>query len=158
MLDVIDALLNLLEPGGAMDAETALRTATSGTTVDHTAARPYQVEFQPNTLYAWPGPDRHVVTEAGNPPSEREEFTLELLYCATSSSEQAKSQALRAVSAVVDAKAHAYMAVVAANKAPSSNPDAPWSELRGEINPDTIRGFNVRGVGLRLTGWRQLHD
>lgn len=156
MLDVLDAVLNLLEPGGAVDPETSLRAATSGTTVDHTGARPYQVEFAPDTLYAWPGPDRHRVVELGDPPSEREEFTLELLYVATSSSEQAKSRRLRSVSEAVDTRAHEYMARVAANKAPRTG--LPWSELGGEINPDTIRGFNVRGVGLRLTGWRQLHE
>lgn len=155
MLDVIDALLTLLEPGGVVDPDSALRTATSGTVVDHTGARPYQVEFSPNTLYAWPGADRHRVTEAGNPPSEREEFTVEVLYVATSSSEQARSKRLREVSADVDARAHEYMAIVAANKAHAGG---VWADLGGEVNPDTIRGFNVRGVGLRLNGWRQLND
>ena len=157
MLDVLDAVLTLLEPGGAVDGTTGLRPATSGVSVDHNGARPWQVELAPGTLYGWPGADRHRVFELGDPPSEREEFQLELLYVAESG-EQAKSRMQRAISSAIDTKAHEYAAVVAANKAPKSDAGLPWSELNLEINPDTVRGFNVRGVGLRLTGWRQLHD
>lgn len=156
MLDLIDDLLELLEPGGAMDAVTGIRTATSGTSVDHTGAQPFELEFAPDRLYAWPGRDSHETFEAGDPPSIRERFEVIAYYVADSGDEQAASRRLRSVSTALDTKAHAYMAIVAANQAPTG-PGAPWGNLGGEINPDVVRGFDVRGVALRLTGWRQLH-
>lgn len=152
MLDVLDGVLILVEPGGVIDPDTSIRPATSGTTVDHSGAAAFNLEFDPDRLYGWPTADRHEVFEAGDPPSERERFTLDLLYVADSRGEQAASRRLRSVSEAVDAKAHGYLALIAAHKALGTL----WDDLRGEINPDTIRGFNVRGVGLRLTGWRYL--
>ena len=155
MLDVLDAVLTLLEPGGAIDPATGLRTATSGTTVDHSGAAPYELEFAPNRLYGWVASDRHENWEAGDPPSVRERFALTLLFVIDSGDEQAQGRRLRSVSEALDYRAHAYMTLVEQNKAPKSDSALPWSELTGEITPDTTRGFNVRGVGLRLSGWRQ---
>ena len=154
MLDVLDRVLELLEPGGELDPETSTRMSTSGTTVDHTGAQPFNLEFQPDWLYAWPGRDLHETLEAGDPPSIRERFELHLVYIGDSGGEQAISRRLRAVSDALDAKAHAYLGRVAANQAPRGG---LWSDLGAELTPDTIRGFNVRGAALRLTGWRQLH-
>jgi len=150
VLDVLDAVLSLVEPGGDIDLETGLRAAASGTVVDHSGARPFDLEFDHDYLYGWVNDDRHVTAETGDPPSIRENFTLELIYAADSQGEQAASRRLRSVSEVIDAKAHEYLALIAANVAYG---DA-WQDLTGQINPDTIRGFNVRGVGLRLTGYR----
>lgn len=152
MLDVIDAALNLIEPGGTMNPDTALRTATSGTTVDHTGAKPIEVEFDVDRLWAWSGIDRHETMEAGRPSSVRERFTIDLMYVVASGGEQAKTLRSRAVSLVLDAKAHTYLGIVAVNVALAG----AWESMLGEINPDVIRSYDVRGIGLRLNGWRYI--
>jgi hypothetical protein len=156
VLDIVDAVLHLIEPGGSVSAETALRTATSGTVVDHTGARPFEVEQSDNHLFAWPVTDRHEVFEAGDPPSTRERFALTLMYVADAS-EQARAKRLREVSVALDAKSHLYLSRIAVSRTPPDGSPLPWSELAGEVNPDTIRGFNVRAVGLRVSGWRYLN-
>ena len=136
-----------------MDPATEARISTSGTTVDCTGAPPFGFEFHDDWLFGWMLRDRHVVWEAGNPPSEREQFELSLMYVA-SAQEQASARRQRSVTVALDEKAHAYLERVAANTAPLSDSGLPWSELSGEVTPDAVRGFNVRAVGLRLTGWR----
>jgi len=152
MLEVIDGVLNLIEPGGVIDPVTDIRPATSGTSVDHAAAKPFEVEFEVDRLYAWPGSDRHVTMESGRPPSIQERFTIDLAYVVASLGEQARARRRRSVSAAIDTKLHAYLAVIADNV----QFGALWDDLAGEINPDVIRGFDVRAGGIRLTGRRYL--
>jgi hypothetical protein len=151
MLELIDELLNVIEPGGVMDATTGLRTSTSGTTVHHTGARPFQTEFAPDSVFAWLTADRHGTFEVGNPPSVREDFVVTVLFVAESG-EQAREVPSRAVSTVVDAKAHAYLERIAANQSRVGF----WQDIGGEINAESMRGFDVRGAGLRVSGWRYL--
>ena len=152
MIAVLDAALTLIEPGGGIDLATALRPATSGTTVDHAAARPFEFEFDGDRLYGWPAAARHQVMEVGNPPSFRQNFTLDLAYVIGNGGEQAKARRSRAVSLALDVKAETYLSVLASNVELAGS----WEEIVGELNPDVIRGFDVRGIGLRLTGWRYL--
>lgn len=150
MLDVLDALLTLVEPGGTVDASTSLRTSTSGTVVDHVGARPFGVDLDPDRLYGWLVQDRHAeVFEAGDPPSYREEFGFTLMYVAETD-EQARSRRSRAVSEVLDARAHSYLGLVAANPVR----DGLWTDLWGELDPSAVLGFSVRGFALRMNGWR----
>lgn len=152
MLDVIDAVLNLIEPGGEMDPATALRVADSGTTVDHSGAPAYDHEGDTDHLFAWPSSDRHETMEIGDAPSIRELFAIDLGYVVASQGEEAQQRRSREVSAAIDDRLHAYLGLVAANvELPGK-----WESLLGEINQAVIRGFSVRGAGLRLSGWRYL--
>lgn len=145
---MLDALLTLAEPGGVTDPDTALRTATSGTVVDHAGARPFSVDLAPDRLYGWLLEDRHVVWELGDPPSERENFSFALLYVAESD-EQAASRRSRGVSEAMDAKAEGYLAAIAAGRSSAS-----WEEISGGVDRAVVTGFSVRGIGLRVDGWR----
>lgn len=154
MIDVIDALMLLLEPGGSIDPTNSLRTTTSGVIAVHTAARPPQPEMTPNHLYCYPVADRHVTIGAGDPPDEREEFTVEALLVVDREDEEPKLTARRDVSSTLDTKAHAYLAAVNANR-PRNGAVAPWEYLTSaSVDWDRLRSFAVRGVPLRVSGWR----
>ena len=69
-----------------------------------------------------------------------------------SAAEEAATRRQRQVTQTLDTKAHAYLATIATNKARTGF----WQDLTGEVDPDTVRGFNVRAVGIRVTGWRYI--
>lgn len=148
MLDVLDAILNTIEPGGAIGADD-WRPSTSGTKVDHAGAKPFEVEMEPDRLYGWLIEDRHSIFEVGNPPSQREDFAFSVLYVAEAG-EQARQRRGRALSAALDGRAHLYLERLAAlvSNVPT------WEHLTGELDSDTVQGFSVRGFGLRLEGHR----
>lgn len=149
MIDVVDAVLNLLEAGGAVDPKTSLRKATSGIVVDHTAERPPQTAFSKGYLYCYPVQDDHRAPDLG----KREDFVIEALYIADRADEEAQLTARREVSVELDTKAHAYSDVIDANRTRAAA--RPWDYLTlASINWDRLRSFNVRGVALRITGWR----
>jgi hypothetical protein len=149
VLDVLDSLLELAEPGGEIDPASSLRVATSGSHVDHTGARPLAIDLDADCWYGWLLSDRHETFEVGNPPSEREVFAFAVLYVAASS-EQAKEARSREVSDLIDGRAHGFLGRLAGKR--SNLP--VWSEAEGAIDQAIITGLSVRGVGLRVTGYR----
>lgn len=140
MLDVIDALRALLEP------------SPSTVTKDDTLERPF--DWKANTLYLYPVLDMHVDPESGVPPSVRENFTLEAVYVADSLGEESRKERNRAVSVALDAKAHAYADILAQNSTRAGS-TRPWDYIRvASVDWDRLRQLDVRGVAVRITGWR----
>lgn len=159
MLDLIDAIAELLEPW--QPDEPRLRNgslevaAQSGTVVDLNAAEP--VIWQPNHLYLWDEGDQHALAGVGNPPEEREVFEVTAIYVADSQDEEAKQRRTRAVSEALDLKRHEYAAAIAANRSKYVSGGAtPWSHLESSLDADFVRDINVRGFALRITGYRFL--
>ena len=145
-MDVLDAILETVEPGGAMNPDTAIRRATSGTEVDHTGARPFSIDLGPERLYGWLTEDRHLTFETG--PAYRENFAFSLLLVLPAG-EQADAQRSRSLSEAIDTRAHLLLDRIAANATAG-----PWMELGGGIDDAALTGFSVRGIGLRVSGWR----
>lgn len=146
MLDVLDAILNVGEPGGAVDPATSLRTATSGATVDHTGARPFSIDLVADRWFAWLLEDVHRNPETG--PAVREDFAFAVLYV-DDAGEQAAQVRSRATSQQMETRAHGFLDRLAAQQA-----NATWLDIRGAIDRAVITGFSVRGIGLRVSGWR----
>jgi hypothetical protein len=139
VLDVTDALLALLEP------------APSTVVKDDTAERPF--EWVANTLYAYPVTDVHVDPETGAVPTVRENFTVEMVFVADHAGEEAKRERDRDVSVLLDAKAHAYADILARNSTRGAG--RPWDYARvASVDWDRLRQIDVRGVAVRITGWR----
>lgn len=160
MIDVLEACLAVVEPWTAAPTESeGSRSvlATSGTRVDLNGSEPFELNFNPNTLYGWPGPDRHEPAGSGNPIQDLERFQLVLLYCADSGQEESRQARTRAVSVVIDDKVHGYLALLAANRSrtPAGVPH-PWEHIEGSLDPDLIRDFRVRGAAIRVSGHRHL--
>lgn len=139
MLDAVDALRELLEPPGT----TVLK--------DDTAERPFN--WAANTLYIYPVSDLHADADVGNPPTIRENFAIEAVYVADSQGEESKKERLRSVSTALDTKAHAYAAILA--NARFRGTGRPWEDARvTSVDWDRLRQLDVRGVAVRITGWR----
>lgn len=155
---MIEPLAKLLEPWLAVPGPAepdGVRTvvATSGTTVDLNGSSPFV--FKPNWLYLWPVSDQHQLNEIGNPPKEMEIFELTALYVADSKDEEAKQVRTRAVSAALDVRGHGYLDLIRRNRSRyEAGTEAPWHNLVGRLDPDTVRNFNVRGIALRIGGHR----
>lgn len=160
LLETVDALLVLLEPGGAIDTATDLRPATSGVIVNHSGEDPFRTDFAPNTLYGKPLRDAHRPIESGGATTtpDWESFTLELTYVVDSKVEYDAKRSIRAVSAALDDKAHAYAATLRRNRSRYENGSAaPWHDVYiAGIDWTRMRSLGVRGIVLQLTGRRHL--
>lgn len=154
---MIEPLAKLFEPwtGDPATSAAGVRTikADSGVMVDLNGSQPFTADA--NWLYLWPGPDSHELSELGNPPKELERFDLTALYVADSKDEEASQQRKRTVSEAIDTKGHAYLELIRRNRSRyEAGTEAPWHNLVGRLDFDTIRNFNVRGVALRIAGYR----
>ena len=148
MLDALDAILTLVEPGGTTDPATDRRTATSGVVVDHRGETPAEV-WDANTLYG------QIISDAHQPPdlTDREDFVVELVRVLASADEETQQRRLRSVSDDLDDAAHAYIAILDANRARGVG--RPWEYLTTiVVDWDRLRRFNERAIAIRITGWR----
>jgi hypothetical protein len=145
MLDVVLAVAELLEPD------------SSGVVRDESGAEPFF--YVPNTLYAWCSDDRHVPDGAGGPlPCVREEFEITAVFAAADDAEQAGKQRSGALSATLDAKGAAYALAIAQNRSRYSNlSDTPWEHLVATVDHDVTSDRDIRGVGMRISGYRYLY-
>lgn len=160
ILETLDALLTLLEPGGAIDAATDLRTATSTVVVDHSGEEPFRTDFAPNRLYGRPIRDEHRRQGVGGASTtpEEEHFTLEVSFVAATESEYEAKRYLRSISQTLDNKAHGYAALIRRNRSRyEGGTPAPWHDLNlAGIDWTRLRSLSVRGVTLQLTGYRHI--
>ena len=123
--------------------------ATSGTVVDLNMRRP--VEHEADHLYVWPIVHTHATEGAGNPPEDREDFQLQLLYVVERGEEEPAMQARRDVSDALDARAELYAERVAANRVKYPT----WQHAYvSTVQHDTVVTFGARGIGLVVSGYR----
>jgi len=144
MIEVLDAVLELLEPDG------------SGVRRDHSAAPPF--DYQPKTLYGWVSDDTQDIFSTGVPqPCVQENFELSLIYSGVDDADQAARLKSRALSVELDTKAAAYAAAISANRSRYANgTPAPWQHLTARIDHDLVADRDVRGIGMRVRGYRFL--
>jgi hypothetical protein len=131
LITVIDALQDLVEPD-------------TDVTIDRAASQPY--EYLPNTLYAWEEGSSRRSFESG--PTVREDFEILLVYV-VAAAEEALLARDRDVSIALDTKRTAYLDAIRQN---SGIP--PWSYITASSDPDMIRQFEVRGIAIRVSGYR----
>jgi hypothetical protein len=144
--DLIDALVALVEP-----------TPAATLAIDHTCAEPIDPTGYFNqvttdtlaTLYCYPS-SRDVHEPVGS-PCDRELFEVTLLYVVDDEGEQQSQQRSRAVSDELDAKAHAYLGVVRDNRSTTV-----WSHITGAVDYDEVRRLQVRGIAVRVSGYRYI--
>lgn len=145
LIDVSDQIRALLEPG------------PPGVVHNTDAAMPFF--YEPNTIYAWPqGPDEH--HQAGDGKQDEERFTVMAAYAVSDQGERRDKDRLRSISVALDAKAHAWAAVIRANRVLPHTAlplDRLWSDLTAVFNHNAIRTVGkgaVRGFTVTIRGWR----
>jgi len=136
VLDVIDALMPILEPPGT-DA-----------LLDNTGADPFT--YMGGTLYGW-------VTGRSQSPvgtgEVQEDFEITFVYAAKDQGEAAGGIRKRDVTEELEAKANQYLTAIRTHAHADGAP-AAWGNIQGRVDWDTIRALNVRGVAVVVTGNR----
>lgn len=117
--------------------------ARLGVVIDEAASEPFV--YLPNTLYAWEeGQDSHPVD------SVREDFRIRLVYAVDSGDEEPMQQRTRPVSQAMEDIGRAIISDIR-----TSVGDEPWEYATvDDVDPDYLRGLNVRGFSLVVAGWR----
>lgn len=142
MLDIMDGIRELLEP-----------SATTTVVTDDTGADPFV--YEPNHLYVFESGD--VRDLAGNSPADIERFSVVAMFVADDAGEEADQTRRREITAALDDKRDAYLAAVRATRT-FTDPGPPervlWAHLQGSADADFVRALEVRGIAIRLTGWR----
>jgi hypothetical protein len=143
MIEVIDALRELLEPTDAIDES----RSENDVILDRSCAQPF--EFVANTLYAWEELRRQVPAGTGE---IREDFEIRFVYV-SKASEEAGSKRNRDVSIALDAKADGYLELI---RNFANIP--PWDSgnIQATVDADMIRQLEVRGIGIRVIGYRMV--
>jgi hypothetical protein len=149
LLDLIDALRNLLEP----------TPGATGVTVHDNAAAPLQNELDISNgekhLWVYLTEDTHELAGVGTPPEEREVFTLEALFVVDDTGEREAGQRLRTISTELDTKVHDYTEIIASNRSRRVNNVTVWDHLASSVSSlEDYRGLDARGFVLRITGYR----
>ena len=140
ILDVVDALRDLLEP--PFDDERSV----NGVLIDRTCSQP-NADTVANTIYAWEAARAEVPIGTGE---VRQNFAVTLLYVVDNVGEAAGERD-RSVSEALDAKTDEYMKLIRLH---AHVP--PWDSgnVQATSDADFVRQFEVRGVAIRVTGYR----
>lgn len=130
--EILADIRTILEPGAAVAK-------------DLTEAKPFA--YAPQTLYVYPERVSEVPIETG--PTRRQDFTVRVELTGPDLGEEASQQRDQAVSAFLDGRRGAYFAAVRANER-----GARWDHLRAAEDPNGPATLQVRGIGLRLSGYK----
>jgi len=149
MLDVVDALRNLLEP----------TPAVSGVTLHNNAAAPLNAELDISNgskhLWVYMVEDTHELSGVGTPPEEREVFEVHAMFVIDDTGERESGARSRTISVELDTKTHAYAAIIAANRSRRITNVTVWDHVASSVSSlEDYRGLDARGFVLRITGYR----
>lgn len=153
MLDLIDALRDMLEPPAVPPVTRVVKgetqdQAASDTWRDLSGAEPFEYMKAADTLFLFEwGPDVRAL--AGASPSDLERFAIQAVYVADSGDEEAQQRRKRSVTQALDARRELYAARIRQHRSAQT-----WSHLECTIDGDYVRGFEIRGFALRISGWR----
>ncbi len=133
MIDLLDALRYLLSDG------TDLAT-------DDTCERPY--EWKPDTLYVWEESSNHEPFESG--PVVRENFVI-VAAIAERTNEEARGERSRETTEALYGHRDRMLDLIRLNRSVGLWEDG---HLRAESVPGYLRQLEIRGIALRITGYR----
>jgi hypothetical protein len=166
MLDLLDAIAELLEPVPTLPDDADPETWTpatfefhgheypvgaSGVIRDDSGAEPF--DFLPGWLYAFGTGDTRSPTGAG--PEDRQDFEITAVYSADAEAETGSGIRTRDLTAALDAKRDGYLrAVRECRNGYVRDGRRTWEHLIASADFDYLRTFGVRGVAIRLEGWR----
>ena len=145
MIEVVDGIRDLFEPPDPLDEG----KSTNGVLIDRSCSDPF--EKVANTIYAWEAACRESPIGTGE---IRQDFEVDVLFVLDNEGENAQALRSREVSEALDAKRSAYMKLVRdhANYPFGSVADA--GNMQATSDADFLRQFEVRGIAIRVTGWR----
>ena len=142
MIEIGDALIELLEPSGAS------RTVE----VDDSFAAPN--DFAENTLYAFP--TTHSFERVGTGAADglgwgevQERFAIRIVYATKNTAEEPQGTRERDVTVTLEAKAEEYV-----DKILRSQTGDQWDNLAVIVDHDFLRQFAIRGVSLVVSGYK----
>lgn len=130
--EILADIRTVLEPGDAIAK-------------DLTDAKPFA--YAPATLYVYPERVSEVPIETG--PTRRRDFTVRVELTGPDAGEESGQARDGSVSAFLDERRGAYFAAVRANER-----GARWDHLRAAEDPNGPATLQVRGIGLRLSGYQ----
>lgn len=135
MLDVVDGIRELLEDGSDATVST-----------DDSGERPY--DWTPWTLYVWEESSAHTSIGTGE---VREDFVVVAAIAVPNDGEESVGVRSRAVTERLDAKRNQYLDAIRRH-----TDVGPWRDgyLAGASVPDYLRQLDLRGIAVRVTGWR----
>jgi hypothetical protein len=129
------------------------RSGTFSSPLGPRSRRTTPLTSRSNTLYVYPITGLLGEPDVGDPPSLREDFVVEAVYVADNQGEEANRRRSRDVSVELDAKAREYTDLLARN--PFRDGTHPWEHARvTSVDWDRLRQLDVRGIAVRVTGWR----
>lgn len=138
MLDLIDALIGLLEPD------------PQARRVDDSGSQPN--EWAPETLYVYPTAEQWVRVGTGSVDSIGEieqRFSIRIVYTAPNYTEEPTGKRSREVTLALEAKVEQYLsAILTRDGLP------PWDNLTTVVDHDFLRQFAVRGISIVASGYR----
>lgn len=137
VLDIVAALRDLCEPD---PTPPALPTVIK----DLAGAQPFA--WTPGTLYVYP--TRNVETPIETGPTARQDFTVTAVYV-DDSGEEPDQERDPAVSARLDAKRDAYMAVARTHRTTTV-----WHHIRAAEANRSPRTLQARAVAIDFSGFR----
>lgn len=142
MLEVVEALRALLEPDPDL--------------VDDTGEMPFT--WEPDTLYVFEDESSWSRLDTGG--MMREDFAIMAVYVRPAD-EAPLARRDRGVTETLDARRVRYLTAIAENPsmpASSGDPDDPplWSHIMGASLPRYLRELEVRGIAVRVVGYRLL--
>lgn len=133
--------------------------ASLDATVDDSCADP--VAWEANTLYAFESEGEADVHEPeGDGSIDREIFEVTLVYISAADDENRMGPRHRETSVTLDAVKEAAMTLIRGNRERSTtDPDSGatvqlWADLRGRGDMGFVRALNLRGVAIRVRGYR----
>jgi hypothetical protein len=133
MLDLVDAILDLVEPNDDQVAK------------DRAGEEP--LTWTPGTLYAYGFRNADTVIESG--PTRRQDWGVRLVFVAPSDGEEATRERKREVSDVLEEKRIAYMAAIA-----EAQVSPVWLFAQAAESPTRPRTLQTRALAIDITGWR----
>lgn len=145
MIDVVDGIRDLFEPPSTLDPE----LSTNGVAIDRTCAEPF--EKIANTVYAWEAACRETSIGTGE---VRQDFEVDVLYVVDNLGENAIALRSREVSEALDTKRSAYMKLVRDHANMGFGDRLGAGDMQATSDADFLRQFEVRGIAIRVTGYR----
>lgn len=141
MIEIVDRLRLLLD------------AASAAGTADDSCADP--VAWGADTLYVFEAENGDLHEPVGDGSEDRELFEVIAVYIADAAGENQMTARHRDVSVALDQRKEAYLRAVRENRTMLDDGGVElWADLRGRADMGFVRAIQVRGVAVRIAGYR----